>query len=371
MPSSEPPIGVRPLTTAYLNRIGTAVPEHDVHDTFVAFAAGLLPSERHRALFARMVERGQIEHRFSPLKPKAHPGFTALQAEDFYVRGCFPSTAARMRVYEEAAPEVALRAVAGLGIDGDELRERVTHVIVVSCTGFSAPGLDLQIVERLGLDPGVERTIVGFMGCYASMNALKLARHIVRSEPRSAVLIVSVELCTLHLQETAQLDQVLSFLVFADGAAAALVTAEREGLSLDRFRTLLAREDPGLITWHIGDDGFDMVLSGKVPAAIERTLRARSGEVFGNGAPSDFDHWAIHPGGRTVLDAVEGAFALPDSALATSRGVLRDFGNMSSATVLFVLSRILGGADGGGGRGLAMAFGPGLTAETLQFGMVN
>ena len=353
------------MTTAYLNRIGAAVPRHDVHDTFVAFAAGLLPSERHRALFGRMVERGQIEHRFSPLKPKALPGFTALEAEDFYIRGAFPSTGARMDVYEQEAPELVDRALDRLDLVDDE--REITHLIIVSCTGFSAPGLDFHIIDRLGLDPSVERTVVGFMGCYAAMNALKLARHIVRSEPASRVLIVSIELCTLHFQESADLEQILSFLVFADGCAAALVTAEPTGLSLDRFRAVLAPEEPELISWKIRDLGFDMVLSGKVPGVLARTLTRRSGEVFGNGAPSDFDLWAVHPGGRSVLDAVETALDLPGDALVNSRHVLREYGNMSSATILFVLARMLEDAATAGGRGLAMAFGPGLTAETLQF----
>lgn len=358
------------MTTAHLNRIGTAVPAFDVHDTFVDFAATLLPSERHRALFDRMVERGGIEHRYSPLRPRALPlGFDApvdpVEAEEFYRRGDFPSTGERMRVYSRSALDLAVRAIEDLDLQGRE--KDVTHLVVVSCTGFYAPGLDLQLVERLGLDPSVERTIVGFMGCYAAMNALKLARHIVRSEPEARVLVVCLELCTLHLQETANIEQILSFLVFGDGCAAALVTADPEGLSLDRFQTLLAPDDPGLITWTIGDSGFDMVLSGKVPAAVGRALTAKGSALFGNGSAADVDLWAVHPGGRSVLDAVETALELPPEKMVASRGVLRGYGNMSSATVLFVLASLMTGEEGREGRGLAMAFGPGLTAETLQF----
>lgn len=351
------------MTDAYLNRVGHAVPPNDVHRTFIDFAEGLLGTNRERALFRRMAERGQIEHRWSSLRPHPRPGLGAsVDDGDFYRPGDFPSTGARMLRYEAAAPDLAEAAVQSLGLGG---RERdITHLIVVTCTGFMAPGLDLKLVDRLGLRPDVERTIVGFMGCHAAMNGLRLARHIVRSEPDARVLVVAVELCTLHLQETADLEQVLSFLVFGDGAAAALVTAEPEGIALDAFATILVSEDPGLITWSVRDTGFDMVLSGKVPGVLRGALEGTT-DRFTAAAGRPIDIWAVHPGGRSVLDAVEGAFRLPGQALAASRAVLREFGNMSSATILFVLARLM--AVAGPGQGLAMAFGPGLTAETMMF----
>jgi alpha-pyrone synthase len=195
---------------------------------------------------------------------------------------------------------------------------------------------------------------------------LKLARHIVRSEPAARVLVVSLELCSLHLQETADLEQVLTFLVFGDGCAAALVTAEPEGFALDRFHAVLIPEAADQITWNIRDSGFDMVLSGRVPGAIGAGLRANGPVVMDGAAVGEIDLWAVHPGGRTVLDAVEQALTLPPQALAASREVLSDYGNMSSATVLFVLERLMRTATTGQ-RGCAMAFGPGLTAETLLF----
>jgi predicted naringenin-chalcone synthase len=351
---------------AYLNRIATAVPRHDVHKDFVRYGASLLPDRRPRILFERMAERSQIEHRFSSLEPALRDGVAAIDAEGFYRRGEFPSTAARMRRYEAEAPGLALEAVSGLAMDDAE-RASVTHVIVTSCTGFSAPGLDLQIAERLGLRPSVERTLVGFMGCYAAISALKLARHIVRSEPGAKVLVVSLELCTLHLQETDKLEQVLTFLVFGDGCAAALVTAEPKGLSLDSFHAEIAPDSAEQITWNIGDLGFDMYLSGGVPGSIGKALDAGRGAILKGAQPDDIDLWAVHPGGRSVLDAVEAAYALPQGALAASREVLRRFGNMSSATVLFVLKAFLDSPAAPGARGCAMAFGPGLTAETMLF----
>jgi predicted naringenin-chalcone synthase len=222
-------------------------------------------------------------------------------------------------------------------------------------------------MRRCNLNPSIERTIVGFMGCNSAINALKLARHIVRSAPDSNVLIVSVELCTLHLQESEDIEQLLSFLLFADGCAAALVSAEPSGFALDRFHAELVTNAADQITWTIRDSGFDMVLSRDVPATICAALRSGSDRVLSGTSADSIKLWAIHPGGRTVLDAVGSAFDLDPSALATSRAVLRDYGNMSSPTVLFVLDAMLQEGVPAGTRGCAMAFGPGLTAETMLF----
>ena len=351
---------------AYLNRIATAVPDHDVHEAFVAFADTLLTDRRSQVLFRRMAERSQIEHRFSTVEPRPLSANASLDTDGFYRRGAFPSTAERMQRFEEKAPALALKAANSLGLSPEE-RKEITHVIVTTCTGFAAPGLDLQLVDGLGLQTTVERTVVGFMGCYAAINALKLARHAVRSEPEAKVLVVSLELCTLHLQETSNLEQVLSFLVFGDGCAAALVSGEATGLELESFHAEMVPAAAEQITWNIRDHGFDMYLSGQVPGSIRHALADSQGRILREARAEDFGLWAIHPGGRTVLDAVEAAFALPASALAASREVLRQFGNMSSATVLFVLKSLLDQPQQKGARGCAMAFGPGLTAETMLF----
>jgi predicted naringenin-chalcone synthase len=177
--------------------------------------------------------------------------------------------------------------------------------------------------------------------------------------------MVNLELCTLHLQETQELEQVLSFLVFADGAAASLITAREGGFALDSFKALMVPNTRELITWKIRGLGFDMLLSGQVPAALGRALH--DGELMGD--RDHIDLWAVHPGGRSVLDAVENGLELPGDALSASREVLSRFGNMSSATVMFVLERMMEQAKSGQ-RGCAMAFGPGLTAETMRFHVV-
>lgn len=341
------------------------MPPHEVHGAFLTFARGRLADQPRRlAVFDRMTQRIGIERRFSTIKPRRNPDGEAVDDARVFSRGAFPGTAARMDTFEARAPDLAMQAIAGLSL-GDDLGS-LTHLIVASCTGFAAPGLDLHLVARLGLNPSIERTMIGFMGCYAAINALKLAHHIVRSEPQARVLVVNCELCTLHLKDTDDLETLLSFCLWGDGCSAALVTGEPTGLRLDSFRALLAPGTADLMSWRVRDDGFDMVLSGRVPGAVAKVLGAHAGTILG-GAPCDaFTHWAIHPGGRSVLDAVEGALNLAPQDLAPSRAVLRETGNMSSATVMFVLERMLQTATRGE-RGCAMAFGPGLTAETLLF----
>jgi alpha-pyrone synthase len=351
------------MVSAFINRIATAAPPHDVHSTFLSFGRLMLQHDSRRlALFDRMAERSGIAHRYSFLAPGANGA--VVDREGFYRLGAFPDTAARMKKFERFAPELAVEAAEKLLADED--RSRITHVIVTSCTGLSAPGIDLALIERCGLKSSVERTMVGFMGCYAAINALKLARHIVRSEPKARVLAVNLELCTLHLHETGNLEEILSFLLFADGCAAALISADPTGAEISSFNATLVPDTRELIRWHIGEQGFDMVLSGGVPGAIRHALTNSRDEILGGA--NDIELWAVHPGGRTVLDAVEQAFALEPAALAASRSVLNDYGNMSSGTVMFVLDRIMRGAQKGQ-RGCAMSFGPGLVAETMMFRM--
>jgi alpha-pyrone synthase len=357
------------LPQAHLNRIATAVPDHDVHEAFVAFADSLLagaPDPRSRSLFHRMASRSGITHRYSILAPNEASTEFHLSAQEFYGNGIvFPDTATRMQAYEAFAPVLMRRALDRLNLTTAE-RNEITHVLITTCTGLYAPGLDFEAVEHLGLNPGVERTMIGFMGCYAAINGLKTARHILRSEPEARVLMVNLELCTLHLQRTPELEQVLSFLVFADGCAASLLSAEPNGFALDSFRAVVLPETRPLITWKVGGLGFDMFLSGQVPNAIGVGLSSAGDAITAPGSTAEIDLWAVHPGGKSVLDAVERGLHLPPDALNCSRDVLSLYGNMSSATVMFVLQRLLAEAKPGQ-RGCAMSFGPGLTAETMKF----
>jgi alpha-pyrone synthase len=352
------------VTVAWLNRTGTAVPSHDIHAEFVDFGRTVLEDARSRGLFDRMADLADIEHRFSFFAPGPKPRDHVLDSEGFYRRRDFPSTGARMALFPDAALALARQAIDALDIERE--RDEITHLIVASCTGFTAPGLDFDIMQGMGLSPSVERTIVGFMGCFAAVNALKLARHTVRSEPNAKVLVVNLELSSLHLQEQWQLEKMLSFLLFGDGCGACLVSAEPTGLSLDRFHATVIPRSAELITWHIGDHGFEMHLSGQVPGRIRRWLREHGATLLGNRSVNDIALWAVHAGGRSILDAVQHGLALPPETLRYSRDVLRDFGNMSSATLVFVLDRILHSTHAAG-DGMAMAFGPGLTVETFAF----
>jgi predicted naringenin-chalcone synthase len=353
------------MTIAYLNRIATAVPPHDMHQVFLPFAESLLPEGTPRNLYRRMARLAAIEHRFTFLEPIINEDGISQDATALFVRGHFPSTARRMGAFQQFAPKLMRCALDKLAISEEE-RHGITHVIVTCCTGLYAPGLDFEIVEALGLHPSVERTFIGFMGCYAAINALKAARHIVRSEPDARVLLLSLELCTLHMQETQDLEQLLAFTVFADGCAAYLVTAQPSGFSLDSFLAVNLPSTETLITWRIGEQGFDMHLSGQVPAQLRRGLAEAGSRITQGRELSSIDLWAVHPGGRTILDAVEQGLALPPEALADSRNILLNYGNMSSASIMFVLNFLMQRARPGQ-FGCAMSFGPGVTAETMMF----
>lgn len=299
-----------------------------------------------------------------------------------------PGTKARNDFYTREATVLFVEA-ARRAIDADpDLRPAdVTHVITVSCTGFHAPGPEYEIVRALGLSDAVQRFHFGFMGCYASMPALRAASQFCAADENAVVLVVSVELCTLHLRTSENPDTIVASSLFADGAAAGIVTARDlpspiAGLRLDRFHTAIAPEGEKDMAWTIGDTGFEMILSTAVPQIIGETIigalgplyRAEEdlGEAFEAGGVGEaVQHWAIHPGGRSILDKVQERLHLSDAQLYPAREVLRQNGNMSSATVLFILKRILEeeGARAGD-RVSAMAFGPGLTAESAMMTVV-
>jgi alpha-pyrone synthase len=345
------------MTCPRITALSTAIPDHDIHAAFTDWARAQLSDPREQALFARMASRSGIAHRRSVLPKSAG---NPIGPTGFYAGGTMPGTSARMTLYADAAPELALAAIA----KHDDI-SGITHLVVASCTGFVAPGIDQIIAARLGLDGSVERTLIGFMGCYAAVTALRTARHIVRSDPAARVLVVTVELSTLHLQPDTTLQPLLAMLQFGDGAAAALVTASGPGLALDRSFAATLPDSADLIRWDVTDSGFAMHLSGEVPGRISAALAT---PAFRAQIPASADSWAIHAGGRSILDAVEHGLGLAPDALAASRAVLHDYGNMSSATLMFVLARLWQLRPE---SGVALAFGPGLAAEGLTFGWTD
>ncbi|MFJ4176049.1 type III polyketide synthase [Microbacterium sp. NPDC089696] len=309
----------------------------------------------------------------------------------FYDRGSglllAPGTKARNDLYAREATrlvvEAARRAIAA---DPDLAASDVTHVVTASCTGFHAPGPDYEIVRALGLADSVQRYHLGFMGCYAAMPALRAARQFCLADPDAVVLVVSVELCTLHLRSSDDPDVIVASSLFADGAAAGIVTARdlptrTAAVALDRFHTAIAPEGEKDMAWTIGDTGFEMILSTRVPHIIGETVIGAIRPLFDadrellrsfddGGIARAVSHWAVHPGGRAILDRVQSALHLSDDQLAPARRVLHDYGNMSSATVLFVIRDILERGAADGSRVAAMAFGPGLTAESALLTVV-
>ncbi len=349
---------------AYLNAIGIATPGHDIHQAFIGWARAQIADARQRKLFDRMASRAGIGHRWSVLPPSADGG-SPVDPGGFYDVPSLPGTGERMRLYAQAAPALGVTAIDALATKAD--LGTVSHLVVASCTGFVAPGIDQIIARQLGLAPSVERLLIGFMGCYAAVAALRTARHIVRSTPDARVLVLCVELSTLHLQAVAEIEPLLAMLQFGDGAAAALVTGEPSGFALGTpFATTLPESDQ-LIRWDITDRGFAMHLSGEVPQRIAAGLAdpAFALAATGGRAPAEIDGWAVHAGGRSILDAVEQTLDIDPAALAVSRRVLADFGNMSSATLMFALAGLLDGPTVH--DGVALAFGPGLAAEGFGF----
>lgn len=257
--------------------------------------------------------------------------------------------------------------------------EDITHVITVSCTGFFNPGPDYKLVRALGLNPSVQRYHLGFMGCYAAFPAMRAAKSFCDADPDAVVLVVSAELCSLHVRSSNDPDIIMGSSLFADGAAAAVITArdlpgDSPAIVLDHFETTLTPVGEESMAWNIGDHGFEMVLGAYVPHIIDDHIVGALEPLLAKDpslaplAYNEIGHWAIHPGGRSILDKVEAKLELSEEQLVPARETLRNFGNMSSATVMFVLKHILDQPfTGGNERICSMAFGPGLTVETGLF----
>ncbi|MCX2746750.1 type III polyketide synthase [Arthrobacter sp. MI7-26] len=295
-----------------------------------------------------------------------------------------PSTKVRNEIFAVEATKLfieAAKAAVGKCPDIDLLD--ITHVITVSCTGFFNPGPDYKVVRALGLSPAVQRYHLGFMGCYAAFPALRAARQFCQADPSAVVLVICVELCSLHVRTSNDPDTIMGSAIFADGAAAAVVTSrEPEGpdpvIRLDHFETVLTPVGEEAMAWNIGDEGFEMVLGTYVPHIIEEHITGALEPLLARdpslaGLPyRDITHWAIHPGGRSILDKVESKLELTEEQMIPAREVLRNYGNMSSATVLFVLKHILGQTPAQREERIcSMAFGPGLTVETGLFTRVS
>lgn len=355
--------------------IGTAAPPRALTQREVGDAVlRALPdtpdddTRRIRHYVRRLYRSGGITKRHTVLS-----SFPAAGAD-----GCFipespgesggPTTAQRGEIYRrEAAPLAADAARKALRDTGDPSGKRITHLITVSCTGFYAPGIDIDLIRRLGLDPEVARFNIGFMGCYAALPALRMAKAFVAAQPDARVLVVSIELCSLHYRHRFTPDIITANALFGDGAAAVVVASNATDtgrcLMLSSFGTRLLPDTDDDMSWIIGDHGFAMTLSQHVPNVVGKSLPVAFQECCADAAVAtrDVGHFALHPGGVAILDQAARSLNLDKSSLAASYGVLQSYGNMSSATLLFVLEKLM--AERINGRVFAAAFGPGLCAE--------
>lgn len=283
-----------------------------------------------------------------------------------------PSTAERMGIYKRESIPLAIQAAKGALLDGEIEASQITHLITVSCTGQFLPGLDAVLVKEMGLSPRVNRIPLTFQGCAAGLKAIQLARTLVEGQSSRHILIVCVELCTLHFQPSSDREALFGASFFGDGASACVIgnaNKNSKGLfQLGEGHSVLLPECSEEMIWEVGNYGFDLYLSTNIPKLLGRYLTAEMESLLdGEEAPS---LWAIHPGGRGIVDIVQQVFELSDEQVQFSRNILHDYGNLSSATILFVLKAMredLLARQAESSSGVALAFGPGLTAELLKF----
>jgi predicted naringenin-chalcone synthase len=350
--------------------IGTAVPawQHRQDQILDFMQRVYAPDETHRRKLKFLYHQGGINTRYSVI-----PDYSLPAGEwQFYPPSenlePFPGLEQRMQWFRQHAALLSLQAIRQCLEDLPG--QSVTHLITVSCTGMSAPGLDLELLELLQLPHTINRTSVNFMGCYAAIHAMKIADAYCRADPGANVLIVCTELCTLHFQKEATVDNITSSMLFSDGAAAMLISGdkEKEGLTIDHFYSMVAVKGKPDMAWELSSKGFLMTLSGYIADLIEEDFDGLVANALQAAKleKNEITHWCIHPGGKKILEAVHKSLGFSNGQLQPCYDVLREYGNMSSPTVLFVLQKIMKALDKKEkNRIFGAAFGPGLTMETF------
>lgn len=361
--------------SAYIHQITTQVPEFTYSQAYIRDRLkGWAREPKTKRLIHALYNRSGIETRHSvtgDFVEGREPGLYRSAPDGSLIP---PGTAERNACYASNARTLAVQLAEKL-LDAAEgfSAADVTHVVFASCTGFANPGPDYHIIRELGLRQEVQRYTLGFMGCYAAFPALRMAAQFCEADPGAVVLVMCLELCSLHMQINDQPDSILANSLFADGAAAALVSARKPapGRPYHRvhgFSSALVTDGMADMAWDIGNEGFNIVLSSYVPDILGTRIRPLLEGLLERHDLTlpEIEEWAVHPGGRAILDKVEEGLGLPENSLHAARQVLRDYGNMSSATVMFVLKELLDGAESDGAMTCAMAFGPGLTVETAM-----
>jgi len=347
--------------------IGTALPEycHQQNEilTFMQKAYLLDKSEARKLAF--LYKHSEILQRYSVINDFAKPE----NEWDFIIPDYTPSLDDRMKLFQTHAPALSVAAIKN-AIEGFIDADQITHLITVSCTGMSAPGLDLQIAEALQLNTSIFRTSVNFMGCYAAIHALKMAQMICDSSVKANVIIVCTELCTIHFQQQYSQDNAASSLLFGDGSAAVLISntiSSDNSLTLKTFYSEVSYKGKEDMSWRLSNTGFLMKLSAYIPQLIQEDISALVDKALKNGnlKKDEITHWCIHPGGKKILEVIKQQLSLSIDDLSCSRKVLSEYGNMSSPTILFVLKDIMKGVQDKPANIFGVAFGPGLTMETF------
>lgn len=360
----------------FVHGIGTASPPHAISQDDAAAMArqfGCTSDDQLRQLKA-LYRMTRVKKRHSVVLDAGSETGEARQSffppmRDANDRG--PSTAERMARYEQEAPTLGAEAARAALDNAGWSPGDITHIVSVSCTGFAAPNFDLGLVRALGLARTVERTHVGFMGCHGALNGLRVARAFADSQPDARVLVCAVELCSVHYQYGWSGDWLVSNAIFADGAAALVGGGARpsggDTWELVRSGAALLEDSADLMSWRIGNHGFEMSLSARVPGVIERELRPWL-DTWLAGQDLSVDRiatWAVHPGGPRILESVAQATGIGRADYAISQEVLGEFGNMSSPTILFILERLR--KRRAPRPCLAIGFGPGLAVEAALF----
>jgi prepilin-type processing-associated H-X9-DG protein len=346
--------------------IGTAVPEHTMTlSEAVSMSTGIVCRDRRETrLMQVMLRRAGVENRHTCVPHQLAYQWTDAEAAPGSSPG--PTTQERMAMYTEHAGPLAVEACTRALNDAAATPDDISHLITVSCTGFGAPGVDIQLIEELGLSGNTERLHIGYMGCHGAINGLRAAMGLA-AQPDARVLVCAIELCSLHYRYQWDAARVLGNVLFADGSAAIVGGPACEDRKLvgqvQSTGSCLIPDSQDAMTWHIGDHGFEMTLSSRVPKLIRTHLEPWLCQWLDSCGLSitDIASWAVHPGGPRILDAVEQSLELDEHALGTSRGVLKQFGNMSSPTLIFILQRLL--TDQAARPCVALGFGPGLIAE--------
>lgn len=361
---------------SFITSIGTSVPGYCFSQSTIGefMVRAMQPNKEGSRKLRTIFRASGIETRYSVLedygKVKDYTFFENTPGLD-----PFPSTEKRIQKYREEALSLSLQAIDNcLNTQKEFSLLSITHLITVSCTGMYAPGLDIDIVKALGLSLNTQRTCINFMGCYAAFNAIKIADTICVASPKSKVLIVCTEMCSLHFQKEPTDDNFLANAIFADGSAALLVESSPSpgwNLSPVAFHNALAFTDDTHMAWSIGNLGFEMKLSAYVPDVIQKGIKSLTVEMLNRIEKkiNEIKYFAIHPGGKKILEVIESELEISKEQNQPAYKVLNDFGNMSSPTVLFVLDHILKNVTPVDDQShvLSFAFGPGLTLEGILF----